>query len=80
MLKCIDVVSCERLCIPFNEIKWQMWKSPFFFGFFQLLHLNNGIWIETGYNQITFAYLNITFANFQQDPYSHLQVIVHMSI
>ena len=47
MLKCIDslfdVVACERLCISFGGNKMTDKEEPFL-GFFQLLHLNNGVW------------------------------------
>ena len=47
MLKCnnifFDVVACERLCIPFDGNEMAEVEEPFL-DFFQLLHLNNGVW------------------------------------
>ena len=37
-----DVVACKRLCILFDGNKMANEKEPFF-GFFQSLHLNNGV-------------------------------------
>ena len=40
-----DVVSCERLCIPFDVNKMVDGEEPFL-DFFQSLHLNNGVWMN----------------------------------
>ena len=64
------MVVCERLCIPFNVNKMVDEEEPFL-GFFLSLHLNNVVY-EWDIAEITFPYQNITSANFQQGPYSHL--------
>ena len=37
------MVACERLCFPFDVNKMADEEEPFL-GFFQSLHLNNGVW------------------------------------
>ena len=64
------MVACERLCIPFDENKMVDVEVPFL-GSIQLLHLDSGL-DEGDIAEVTFVYLNITSANFQPDPYSHL--------
>ena len=53
------------------EIKWWMWKS-LFWGFFQLILFEQCGMDKWDIAEVTLAYLNITDANFQQDPYSHI--------
>ena len=50
-----------------------------FLGFFQLLHLNNGVWTNGISTEVILDYLNIISANFQQDPSAILQFIVHIN-
>ena len=39
------MLSYERLCIPFDVNKMADEEEPFL-GFFQSLHLNNGVWMN----------------------------------
>ena len=66
-----DVVACERLCIPFDVNKMVDEEEPFF-GLLSVTTLEQWGLDESDIAEVTFAYQNFIFANFQPDPYSHL--------
>ena len=65
-------VLCERLCIPFDVNKMAGWGRAFF-GLLSVTTLEQWGLDEWDIAEVTFAYQNITSANFQQDPYSHFE-------
>ena len=63
------MVACERLCIPFDGNKIQMGRSLFWL--LSVTTLEQWGLDRWDIVEVTLAYLNITSANFQPDPYSH---------
>ena len=62
------MVSCERLCIPFDENKMVDVEVPF--GLLSVATLEQWGLDKGDIAEVTFTYLNTISANFQQDPYS----------
>ena len=62
------------------EIKWLDEEEPFF----RLLSVTTlEQWMgfgQMGHSEVTFPYLNIISANFQQNPYSHFAVYLSIRL
>ena len=67
------MVACERLCIPFDVNKMVDGEEPFL-GLLSVTTLEQwGLDEWDGTYKVTLTYQNITFTNFQQNPYSHFE-------
>ena len=69
------MIACKRLCIPFDRNKMADEEEPSF-ELLSVTTLEQWGLDEWDIAKVTFAYLNIISANFQQDPYNHFTVYV----
>ena len=67
------MVACERLCIPFDRNK-MVGNGRAFFGLLSVTTLEQWGLDVRDIAKVTFDYLSITSANFEQDPHSHFAV------